>query len=246
MDQDFTAVLVADCHVREGTEKAEEFRTMLKKLSVLKPECAVIFLGDIFDLWIAHEGYEGALHREFLGWCKIQKGIRKVIFIEGNHELYVKRIHKECFTFVSEKEYREGKYCFCHGDQFNSGDWGYKLFRFILRNPVMCFLAEISSGFLGPLTARLVKKIFCCRGSKEHKALPEKLFEQYALVLKKSGISKAAAGHFHRSWCFNGTPDVEIRLVPAWETRGEITLFYEGGKYLDLHWKSLPEGKYGS
>ena len=89
--------------------------------------------------------------------------------------------------------------------------------------------AKISSGFLGPLTARLVKKIFCCRGSKEHKALPEKLFEQYALVLKKSGISKAAAGHFHRSWCFSGTPDVEIRLVPAWETRGEITLFYEGG-----------------
>jgi hypothetical protein len=41
-------------------------------------------------------------------------------------------------------------------------------------------------------------------------------------------------------------PDVEIRLVPAWETRGEITLFYEGGKYLDLHWKALPEGKSGS
>ena len=245
MEQDFTAVLVADCHVREGTEKTGEFRAMLQKLSTLKPECAVIFLGDIFDLWIAHKGYEGTLHREFLDWCSIQKEKRKVVFIEGNHELYVKRIHKECFTFVSEKEYPANGCCFCHGDQFNSRDWGYTLFRFLLRNPVMCFLAKISSGFLGPLTARLVKKIFCCRGSKEHKALPEKLFERYALSLKKRGIYKVAAGHFHRSWSFKGVPSVEIRLVPAWENRGEITLFYDGGKYLDLHWKSLPEGDFG-
>lgn len=240
MEQDFTAVLVADCHVREGTEKAEEFCSMLEILGALPEQYAVIFLGDIFDLWVAHKGYETALHREFLQWCSLQKAKRKIIFIEGNHELYVKRKYRNSFTFVSEKEYREGDYCFCHGDQFNSRDWGYIFFRFLLRNPVMYFLAGISSGSLGPLTARLVKKIFCCRGSKEHRVLPEKLFERYALKLKKRSLKKAIAGHFHRSWHFAKVPDVEIQLVPAWEIRGELSLFRESGKCTDLHWKDLP------
>lgn len=242
MEQDFKAVLVADCHVRAGTEKENDFRVMLRKLAALPESCSVIFLGDIFDLWIAHDGYEDALHKEFLQWCSLQKGKRTVIFIEGNHEFYVKRNRGDCFSVVSEKEYLCSGVCFCHGDQFNRRDLGYRFFRFLLRNRFMCFLAKITWSFLGPLTARLLKKIFCCRGSKVEKPLPERVFKDFAASLVRRDLHYAAAGHFHRSGVFSSVPAVEIRLVPAWEVNGEVTVFSAAGKYTDLSWKALPEG----
>lgn len=240
MEQNLKAVLVADCHVRAGTEKERDFRAMLGKLALLPRDCSVIFLGDIFDLWIAHDEYEETLHRDFLKWCFLQKEKRPVIFIEGNHEFYVRRNRKECFTLVSEKEYVFSGVCFCHGDQFNNRDLGYIFFRFLLRNPFMCFLAKVTSSCIGPLTARLVKKIFCCRGCKEKRPLPEKVFCRFAASLNRRQLQYAAAGHFHRSGVFSEVAAVEIRLVPAWEADEKVTVFFDAGKYIDLSWKALP------
>ena len=62
-------VLIADSHIQCGSEKAEIFFRMLDRLAALKP-AGILFLGDIFELWIALKGYEMPEHKRFVDWCR--------------------------------------------------------------------------------------------------------------------------------------------------------------------------------
>ena len=56
--------IISDSHI--DADSAPRFFAMLDRLES-RPE-AVIFLGDIFELWIALPGYEEAHHQRFLDW----------------------------------------------------------------------------------------------------------------------------------------------------------------------------------
>ena len=43
---------------------------------------------NIFDLWIALPRYEDEIHTKFIDWCRKQKHIRTIGYLEGNHEFY--------------------------------------------------------------------------------------------------------------------------------------------------------------
>ena len=86
-------VIITDAHVSAGTRAAEAFFRMLAKLSA-GPH-GVIFLGDIFDLWIALPRYETGLQHEFLKWCRREKARRTVGYVEGNHEFFVAETQHE-------------------------------------------------------------------------------------------------------------------------------------------------------
>ncbi len=68
-------IFVADSHIHGGKEEDNFFR-MLKQLETLPPSVAVVFLGDIFELWIAMRNYENESHARFCGWCRQQKQVR--------------------------------------------------------------------------------------------------------------------------------------------------------------------------
>ena len=95
-------ILVADSHLRPGGEDA--FFAMLDRIRQYHP-AGVIFLGDIFELWIALDGYESDIHFRFLQWCREAKAQFEVGFIVGNHEFYLSHSHSDAFSWIDEKEY---------------------------------------------------------------------------------------------------------------------------------------------
>ena len=110
------------------------FFSMLRALE--KSAEDIVFLGDIFDLWIALPRYERAIHHRFLSWCADQKLRRGIGFIEGNHEYFLARRKGRFFSWCTNGAFwKDG--CgniFCHGDQVNRLDRNYLWFRRAVKN----------------------------------------------------------------------------------------------------------------
>jgi hypothetical protein len=82
--------MIADAHISRTQGNVEAFFEMLAALEDGPSD--VVFLGDIFDLWVALPRYENEQHRMFLSWCQRQKGHRRIGFVEGNHEFFLRRV----------------------------------------------------------------------------------------------------------------------------------------------------------
>ena len=80
-------IIVSDAHINKSRGNHSEFFKMLAAIE--KTEHDLIFLGDIFDLWIALPRYEEDIHVNFIAWSREQKDSRTIGFLEGNHEFYV-------------------------------------------------------------------------------------------------------------------------------------------------------------
>ncbi len=79
---------IADVHL-ETMKDPRGFWDMLDGLDQLSEDYAIVFLGDIFDLWFALKNYEGSLQKNFADWCLKAGEKREIFFVEGNHEFYV-------------------------------------------------------------------------------------------------------------------------------------------------------------
>ncbi|MEJ2365241.1 MAG: hypothetical protein P8017_11290, partial [Deltaproteobacteria bacterium] len=69
-------------------------------------EIKLVFLGDIFDLWVALPRYEDDAQRQFVAWCREQKKHRTIGFMEGNHEYYLARNRAQDFSWCSAAAWR--------------------------------------------------------------------------------------------------------------------------------------------
>lgn len=88
-------IIIADTHLSPTKGNIPEFFQMLDTFK--KNNEDLVFLGDIFDLWIALPRYESDFHRKFLAWCREQRNHRIIGFIEGNHEFFVAEERKSLF-----------------------------------------------------------------------------------------------------------------------------------------------------
>ena len=61
-------MVVADAHLNGG-DAAGAFSRLLARISELPRSCGAVFLGDIFDLWLALPGYESEEQKQFLKDC---------------------------------------------------------------------------------------------------------------------------------------------------------------------------------
>ena len=57
-------IIVADSHI--DNNNASAFFAMLAE--VAKSDYDIIFLGDIFELWLGLNRYEEEMHKDFLSW----------------------------------------------------------------------------------------------------------------------------------------------------------------------------------
>ena len=60
-------IIIADAHVDAAGNNVSDFFQMLQAIE--KTDHDVIFLGDIFDLWVALPRYEKDIHRAFSRRC---------------------------------------------------------------------------------------------------------------------------------------------------------------------------------
>jgi len=220
--------IVADAHVDPMGRHADPFLKLLDRLA--ETDGDVVFLGDIFDLWIALPGYETPLHRTFMAWCRDQRRRRRIGFVCGNHEFFVADTRKDAFTFCSDGpcELAGAGILLCHGDQVNSVDYQYLMFRRLIRNP-------ITRGMLAVLPfqrlALDMKTGLKRTNTGFRKSLPEGEIRRYARERFDSGIQTIFMGHFHREFHWIDDLGRAIHGLPAWlDTRFVIAYDPDSGR----------------
>lgn len=232
-------IIVTDAHIGKAAEYHAAFFQMLEAIE--KTGHDLVFLGDIFELWIAMPRYEDEIHTRFSAWCRTQKTIRTIGFLEGNHEFFVAEEKPEAFTWCTNNAWRlmETAALFVHGDQINRNDKMYQIFKKLTKNKLTKFiLRTVPCGpwLLGPLQLGLN-----CMNSKNHAYIPEKEIEKFAESKFAEGVDTIFVGHFHREYCYRRGKSKELRVLPDWLNTQKITIYQERSKKItSILWQDLP------
>ena len=186
-----TLAVLADVHAVEGEESERVLRNLLEQLSATDDD--VMFLGDIMDLWIGLPRYECKLQRDFLDWCRHEKSRRKIYFVEGNHEYYVAKCHKEDFFMASEDNIEINGVYFAHGHKVQGSPFGFnRIFCGFAKSGLACFIMRIM-----PFGTRFAQWLKGLLGSG-HKCtyVPRAAIERWLL---KQQATTCVLGHFHEA-----------------------------------------------
>ncbi|GBC62762.1 hypothetical protein DENIS_3739 [Desulfonema ishimotonii] len=233
-------IIVTDAHISSAAGNSATFFEMLRAFEETAGD--LIFLGDIFDLWIALPGFEQEIHREFLAWCRTQKGRRKIGFIEGNHEFFLARKKGDAFSWCTDGPCRDdGRgHLFCHGDQINRKDRNYLRFRRLVRNSVTRMLLKHIP--LGPELAEQVR-----RGMKNTNPVFRKMFPENEITafgkdcFRDRRVRTVFVGHFHREYVMPFSPGRRLYLLPDWLSTEKVALYREAtGEMILSHWREMP------
>lgn len=183
--------VISDVHAVEGEESERALWALLEQVSRTSDD--VVFLGDIMDLWIGIPRYEDSLHRDFLEWCRREKERRKVYFVEGNHEYYVARYHRDVFFMSSEDCLEINGIHFVHGHRIQGSALGFNnLFCCVAKSYILYLLMSILP--FGVKFASFLKKSLGSGHARSY--LPRAEIERWLLNQKARTF---VIGHFHTS-----------------------------------------------
>lgn len=215
-------LMIADAHLT-CREPEDEFFRMLDGVSRLPVDIGIIFLGDIFDLWIALRGYENDEHRRFLDWCRREKERRQIVFLEGNHEFFVAKTYPDAFSYSSEDSYEDGALQWLHGDRINRKDYTYTALRFILRNFLTRWFLWCIGPTFGPTFAHYVRERLRVTNQAHKQFFPEPIALKFVASCPPDSI--VFVGHFHDR--LTKTADGRtLEVLPAYADASEL-VFYD-------------------
>lgn len=232
-------VLVADCHIRSNSDAEGDFFEMLDRIAEFSP-AGVIFLGDIFELWIALDGYESLGHRKFTEWCSGHKSEMEIGFIEGNHEFYVSDTHRNAFSWINDTGYTFGNGIhFIHGDLINRADYKYLLLRKLVRNPFTRFLLRLTASGIGPRAAEKVRVSLKPTNLQHKRLLPLAHLENYGQEAARGKVHTIFSGHFHVRKNIALPEGISAEILPAWGNLGEVVLLRKDSTSVCGPWREL-------
>lgn len=203
--------LLSDIHLKSKDERNSELllRFLLSLRSGERPITHLIFLGDIFDLWIGgHRVFvkRWQAHLNIIKELVEVKGVQ-VIFVEGNHDVHVapyweKHLGAQVYTEPTCIYLKPYKIHIEHGDLINQSDINYLKYRKLIRSAPLKFLGlNLPGNFWDQLGAYMSKK------SGEHsRKLRDEQIEHMRSLIRAHAISLAIeknpadyifSGHFH-------------------------------------------------
>ncbi len=231
-------IIIADAHVSRAAQNDGPFFEMLQVLSANDQD--LVFLGDIFDLWIALPRYEQDIHRRFAAWCREQKKYRQIGFMEGNHEYFLTDEMAATFTWCSREAWwrdTDGT-VYVHGDQINRRDKNYLAFRRLVKNPVAKFLLRWLP--LGPGLANFFKHELKKTNAEFRRRLPRKQIEHFANTRFAEGTDSIFVGHFHQPYHYCRPDDKALYVVPDWFSTRKVTVYHRDPRRVEfVDWQRL-------
>ena len=231
-------IIIADAHVDADSGNVSDFFQMLRAIE--KTDHDVIFLGDIFDLWVALPRYEKDIHRAFLSWCREQKKDRIVGFIEGNHEYFVADEKKDYFTWCSDApSWRDEKdNLFCHGDQINPRDKNYLRFRKAIKNKISKTIFRLLP--FGPRIGELFKYHLKKTNLEFRKQLPKEAISNFAEAQFDQGVNMIFVAHFHQNYRYRNRQAKGLYVLSGWFKTKQVTLYETASEEISsLGWREI-------
>ena len=231
-------IIITDAHISKAKGNQATFFRMLESLE--KNRHDLIFLGDIFDLWIALPRYEEEIHRDFIAWCRRQKNHRIIGYLEGNHEYYLANERASDFTWCSENAWHQDSagVLFAHGDQVNRKDKNYLALRKLTKNKLSKFI--IGRLPFGPRIAKSIKQGLKKTNNKYRLQLPEAQIEEFAQARFDEGINVIFMGHFHQRYLYQNADAKKLQVLPDWFSTQKVTIYHQdSNEIMSIHWKEV-------
>ena len=245
--------IVTDSHLDENIAPASQFVEMLEELE--NPH-TVVFLGDLFVIWLAPPKFWTAMHRKvMLGFQDLKDKGCNVVFIAGNRDMLLPRefntkwqkilpfthfIYKDWYLKWGEK-----RFGFIHGDTINYNDHQYLFWKALSHSWAFeAFFRVMPVQLATWISESLESKL--SDTNKEFKIhFPEKEMKEFAYSVLQD-VDQYFVGHFHINKLIkvDGCKSI-LRVVPDWLSQrtvlqvseyGEIEfLRYENGSLDNLH-----------
>ena len=231
-------IIITDAHVSKTNGNHATFFEMLEFFEGSHQD--LIFLGDIFDLWMAMPRYEDDIHHEFIAWCREQKRHRTIGFMEGNHEFYLAAERAQAFSWCSaDAWYRnDSGSLFVHGDQINHRDRNYLAFRKLMRNRMTQFILSYLP--FGPRLVDAIKQLLKQTTHEFKINFPREEIEVFAESRFAEGADPIFMGHFHREYIYRNPDSKSLYILPDWFSTQKVTVFDKTSKKATyLHWQQI-------
>lgn len=183
-------ILVADPHW--GREPSG-----LDAATTAHPEADWLFLGDVFDAWVALPNFESEPQRRFLAWVDARRGAGRWVGLwAGNRDFFLDR-HAGRFDLAGEGlggELPGEGLAFEHGDLVNGADRAYRAWNSVARSGVVWLLARLLPPPAARALARDLERRLRTANRNYKLAFPEAAFR--AVAATHAG-STFLTGHFH-------------------------------------------------
>jgi len=168
--------IVADTHFRDASLPGEQERRdrFIRFMDELPANSVVFLLGDIFDFYFE---YRSVVSRRYLDICAaIRRATLRGIpvhFLGGNHDYWVGDVFsRELGVVIHERdiliEAQGRRVLLAHGDLVMPRDYGYKVLKGVIRNPLVIGLARAIHPDLLDAIARAVS-----HGSRKYLTVPQ-------------------------------------------------------------------------
>lgn len=197
--------VVSDIHlggVPAETEK--QFRRFLRHVSDHASE--LLINGDLFDFWFEYRTViQGRHYRVLAALADAREAGVRIRFLGGNHDAWGghflrEEVGIELLTEGDVIELGSRRALVVHGDGVGHGDYGYRVLKKIIRNPVSIALFRMLHPDLGSGLARVVSRTERKRGTP-HLANPVRAEALKAWALEKleqrDDLDLVLAGHTH-------------------------------------------------
>ena len=231
-------IIVADAHISKTQGNYAAFFKMLAALA--RTDHDLIFLGDIFDLWVALPRYEEDIQGDFIAWCREQKSFRSIGYMEGNHEYFLAAERARAFTWCSEDAWKKDKggTLYVHGDQINRQDRRYLGFRKLIKNNMTKLIFRGLP--FGPDIAAFIKNRLKKTNKSFRLRIPRAEIQSFAESKFAEGFDTIFMGHFHQEYCYRRHTSKELHILPDWLSTQRVTLYQKNPKIITtMHWKEI-------
>ena len=196
-------VFMADAHLNSETD--ENYRILLKFLSELPGNTDTLFiLGDLFEFWIGYPEVPFTHYLPVLGLLEqLRENGVEIVYLEGNHDFHMgpffeKTLKARIFSGPAGIDLDGKKVYLCHGDQINKTDYGYRMLRALLHNPVTRAVIPLVPPAAASFIAERMGR--ASRGNHQLRSIKwdyNAIMREFAAARFKEGYDAVIIGHFH-------------------------------------------------
>lgn len=209
---------ISDIHVKKSGDQAEVLLLEFLRNPDVQSSDVIFLLGDIFDLMIGpHSQYFVRFQNYFNEIQKLISNGKRICYVEGNHDFHIKNLYHKFFHVHQELDstlfsmapsfefFDAGKrMVFCHGDDIELNNPGYKFYKSIVTSPPLRYYAnKLMPHFLikniGEYSAEKSRRRNNKRYSLESDLLPvrDNFRDSAEVYYRKKAFQILVCGHSH-------------------------------------------------
>jgi UDP-2,3-diacylglucosamine hydrolase len=216
-------VFIGDVHLDRDDPDLDAFLGYLRGLG--RTAGRIVFMGDLFNLWIGSESLEQPHHRAVVACLKgLRASGTEVHYLEGNRDYRIAQAHGgSAFDAVGRIELREDwgglAIWAAHGDLVNVGDVQYRSWRRASRSSPAWWLFQAIPRSRRFAIAESLERRMRSTNLTMKREFPEALVRAYAEPHFRAGDDAVVLGHFHAEHELSGGPGGRGRIfvLPEWK-----------------------------